>query len=246
MYIETHLSSKKGIRVMGKTAETGTLYIVATPLGNLEDITLRAIKTLKSVETIACEDTRRASILLRHLGINGKKLISYHAFNEKKAITNILSLLEDGIDVAVITDAGTPGISDPGYALVHEACAKQSKIIPVPGPSAVTTALSVCPLPVHNFFFAGFLPHKKGRKSKLEFLASLQSTVVLYESPHRISKLLNEIESVFPCSEVFIAREATKLHEEYLSGTPAEMVERFKGEKSRGEFVVVVHPKRGG
>lgn len=228
---------------MGKTAETGTLYIVATPLGNLEDITLRAIKTLRSVEAIACEDTRRASILLRHLGISGKKLISYHSFNEKKAIANILNLLEDGIDVAVITDAGTPGISDPGYALVHEAYEKGSKIIPVPGPSAVTAALSVCPLPVHNFFFAGFLPHKKGRKSKLEFLASLQSTVVFYESPHRISKLLNEIEAGFPGSEVFIAREATKLHEEYLSGTPREMIERFTGEKTRGEFVVVVHPK---
>lgn len=228
---------------MNHNADTGTLYIVATPLGNLEDITLRAIKTLKSAGAIACEDTRRASILLRHLGISGKKLISYHAFNEKKAIASILSLLEDGLDVAVITDAGTPAISDPGFALVRAAYESPAKVIPVPGPSAVTAALSVCPLPVHNFFFAGFLPHKKGRKSKLEYLASLQSTVVFYESPHRIPKLLNEIEGAFPGSGVFIAREATKLHEEYLSGTPREMIERFTGEKTRGEFVVVVHPK---
>lgn len=230
---------------MDETADTGTLYIVATPLGNLEDITLRAIKTLKSVDAIACEDTRRASTLLRHLGISGKKLVSHHAFNEKKAITNILDLLEGGYDVAVITDAGTPAISDPGFALVRAAYDINARVIPLPGPSAVTTALSVCPLPVHNFFFAGFLPHKKGRKSKLEFLASLESTVVFYESPHRILKLLNEIEVAFPDSEVFIAREATKMHEEYLRGTPSEMIERLTGEKTRGEFVVVVYPKGG-
>ena len=228
---------------MDHTADTGTLYIVATPLGNLDDITLRAIKTLQSVDAIACEDTRRASILLRHLEISGKTLISYHAFNETKAITSILELLEDGLDIAVITDAGTPAISDPGYALVRAAYEKPARVIPVPGPSAVTAALSVCPLPVHNFFFAGFLPHKKGRKSKLEFLATLESTVVFYESPHRILKLLNEIQDTFTGSEVFMAREATKLHEEYLWGTPSDMIERFTGEKTRGEFVVVVYPK---
>lgn len=227
---------------MDDTAETGTLYIVATPLGNLEDITLRAINTLKSVDSIACEDTRRASILLRHIGISGKKLISYHAFNEAKAIANILDLLENRLDVAVITDAGTPAISDPGFALVRRAYELPAKVIPIPGPSAVTAALSACPLPVHNFFFAGFLPHKKGRTSKLEFLASIGSTVVFYESPHRIMKLLNEIDTYFPGSQVFIAREVTKLHEEYLCGTPSEMIDRFTGVKVRGEFVAVVYP----
>lgn len=222
--------------------DTGTLYIVATPLGNLEDITLRAINTLKSSDAIACEDTRRASILLRHLGISGKKLINYHAFNEKKAINSILNLLEDGLDVAVITDAGTPAISDPGYALVRAAYDLPAKVIPVPGPSAATAALSVCPLPVHNFFFAGFLPHKKGRKSKLEFLASIDSTVVFYESPHRILKLLGEIENFFPGAQMFIAREITKIHEECLCGTPSEMIEHFTGEKIKGEFVVIVSP----
>ena len=227
---------------MNDTAGTGTLYIVATPLGNLEDITLRAIKTLTSVNAIACEDTRRASILLRHLGISGKKLISYHAFNETKAISSILSLLEDNLDVAVITDAGTPVISDPGYALVRAAYDLPAKVIPIPGPSAATAALSVCPLPVHNFFFAGFLPHKKGRQSKLEFLASIECTVVFYESPHRILKLLGEIEDTFPDAQIFIAREITKIHEEYLYGSASEMTERFKGEKTRGEFVVIVSP----
>ncbi|MBL6955755.1 MAG: 16S rRNA (cytidine(1402)-2'-O)-methyltransferase [Chlorobium phaeobacteroides] len=227
---------------MGDTAAKGTLSIVATPLGNLEDITLRAISTLKSADAIACEDTRRASILLRHLDISGKKLISYHAFNEKKAISSIIKLLEEGLNITVISDAGTPAISDPGYALVRAAYELQANIIPVPGPSAATAALSVCPLPVHNFFFAGFLPHKKGRKSKLEFLASIESTVVFYESPHRIVKLLGEIENYFSGPLVFIAREITKLHEEYLCGTPSEMIERFTDEKIRGEFVVIVSP----
>ncbi|MCW8797159.1 MAG: 16S rRNA (cytidine(1402)-2'-O)-methyltransferase [Chlorobium sp.] len=227
---------------MGDTADKGTLSIVATPLGNLEDITLRAISTLKSADAIACEDTRRASILLRHLDISGKKLISYHAFNEKKAIISILKLLEEGLNITVISDAGTPAISDPGYALVRAAYELQAKVIPVPGPSAATAALSVCPLPVHNFYFAGFLPHKKGRKSKLEFLASIESTVVFYESPHRILKLLGEIENYFSDALVFIAREITKIHEEYLCGTPSEIIERFTDEKIRGEFVVVVSP----
>ncbi len=229
---------------MDTSSDTGTLSIVATPLGNLDDITLRAIKTLQSADAVACEDTRRASILLRHLEITGKRLISYHAFNEKKAIAGILELLKKKLDVAVITDAGTPAISDPGFALVRAAYELPAKVIPVPGPSAVTAALSVCPLPVHNFFFAGFLPHKKGRKSKLEFLASIESTIVFYESPHRILKLLQEIENGFRHSQVFIAREATKLHEEYLCGTAGEMIEHLTGEKTRGEFVVVVYPEK--
>ena len=227
---------------MDDTSDTGTLYIVATPLGNLQDITLRALDTLKSVNIIACEDTRRTSILLRHFGITGQKLVSYHAFNENKAIQGILDRLDGGLDVAVITDAGTPAISDPGYALVRAAYESDIQVIPVPGPSAVTTALSVCPLPVHNFFFAGFLPHKKGRKSKLEFLASLQSTVVFYESPFRILKLLQETEEYFPGASVFIARELTKMYEEFVCGSPSELCRHFTQTKIKGEFVVVVSP----
>ena len=221
---------------------TGTPYVVATPLGNLEDITLRAIKTLKQVEAIACEDTRRASILLKHLDIHGKKLISYHNYNEPRAIGQIIALLEEGVDVALTTDAGTPIISDPGYAMLHALHERQIPVIPIPGPSAVTAALSACPLPVNNFFFAGFLPHKKGRKSRLEQLAQLQVSLVFYESPFRIMKLLDELEAVLPDATLFIGREMTKIHEEYRTGTIEEMRQLLANGKTRGEFVVVVHP----
>lgn len=221
---------------------TGTLYVVATPLGNLEDITLRAIRILKESGAIACEDTRRASILLRHLDISAKRLISYHNYNEPAAIRQIVALLEEGTDVSLITDAGTPVISDPGYALLHELHNRGLQVIPVPGPSAVTAALSACPLPVNNFYFAGFLPHKKGRKSKLEYLAALQTTFVVYESPFRIMKLLDELSNVMADARIFIGREMTKIHEEYLTGTIEEMRQRLGDGKTRGEFVVVVHP----
>ena len=221
---------------------TGTLYVVATPLGNLEDITLRAIKTLKQSGTITCEDTRRASILLKHLDISGKKLISYHNYNEKKAIGQIIALLKEGTDVSFITDAGTPVISDPGYALLHALHEEHLQVIPIPGPSALTTALSVCPLPVNNFFFAGFLPHKKGRKSRIEYLAALQTSFVLYESPYRIIKLLDELSSFLPDAQIFIGREMTKIFEEYLTGTIEEIRQHITDGTAKGEFVVIVHP----
>jgi len=216
--------------------------VVATPLGNLEDITLRAIKILKQVESIACEDTRRASILLNHLEITGKKLISYHNFNEPRAIGQIIALLEDGADVALITDAGTPVVSDPGYALLHALHERHFRMIPIPGASALTAALSVCPLPVNTFFFAGFLPHKKGRKSRLEYLAGLQASFVVYESPYRIIRLLDEVSQLLPDAEIFIGREMTKMFEEYLTGTVDELRQQLAEGKTRGEFVVIVHP----
>jgi len=221
---------------------SGTLYVVATPLGNLEDITLRAIKILGQAGAIACEDTRRASILLKHLNITGKKLISYHNYNEPRAIGQIIALLEEGSDVALITDAGTPVISDPGYALLHALHELNLQVIPIPGACALTAALSACPLPVNNFFFAGFLPHKKGRKTRLEYLAALQATFVLYESPYRIMKLLDEIGNLMPDAQIFIGREMTKIHEEYITGTLDEIRIRLADGKTRGEFVVVVHP----
>jgi len=220
----------------------GTLYVVATPLGNLEDITLRAIKILGLSGAIACEDTRRASILLKHLEITGKKLISYHNYNEPKAIAHIIAILEEGTDVSLITDAGTPVISDPGYALIHALHEHNLKVIPIPGPCALTAALSACPLPVNNFFFAGFLPHKKGRKSRLEYLAALQVTVVLYESPFRIMKLLDELGKILPEAQIYIGREMTKIHEEYITGSIEEIRQWLADGKTRGEFVVVVHP----
>ncbi len=221
---------------------TGTLYVVATPLGNLEDITLRAIKTLRESEAIACEDTRRASILLRHLDISGKKLISYHNYNEPRAIGQIVALLEEGTDVSFITDAGTPVISDPGYGILHALHERGLKVIPIPGPSALVAALSACPLPVNNFFFAGFLPHKKGRKTRIEELAALQTTFVVYESPFRIMKLLDELESNMADARIFVGREMTKIHEEYITGTIDEIRHHLSEGKARGEFVVVVHP----
>ncbi len=205
-------------------------------------MTFRAVSTLRDAGAIACEDTRRTSILLRHFGIQGKKLVSYHSFNEERAVEQVTAILEEGTDVAMVTDAGTPGISDPGYSMANSLHARGFGVIPIPGPSAVTAALSVCPLPVSSFFFAGFLPHKKGRKSRMEFLASLGSTVVLYESPHRIQKLLEEVKSNFPDPELFIAREITKLHEEYVSGTPDSLLAHFPSGQTRGEFVVVIHP----
>ena len=223
-------------------SHTGTLYVVATPLGNLEDITLRALKTLKASGAIACEDTRRASILLKHFDITGKKLVSYHNYNEPRAIGQIISLLEEGTDVSLITDAGTPVISDPGYALLHALHEQGLQVIPIPGASALTAALSVCPLPVNNFFFAGFLPHKKGRKSRLEYLVALHASFVLYESPFRIIKLLDELSSLVPDAQIFIGREMTKIYEEYLTGTPEEIRQQLADGKTRGEFVIVVHP----
>ncbi|TLU87477.1 MAG: 16S rRNA (cytidine(1402)-2'-O)-methyltransferase [Chlorobium sp.] len=228
--------------MQAELSHTGTLYVVATPLGNLEDITLRAIKTLKQSGAIACEDTRRASILLHHLDISGKKLISYHNYNEPRAIGQIIALLEEGTDVSLITDAGTPVISDPGYALLHALHERQFRMIPVPGASALTAALSVCPLPVNNFFFAGFLPHKKGRKSRLEYLAGLHASFVVYESPYRILKLLDEVSLLLPDAQIFIGREMTKMFEEYLTGTIEEIRQQLADGKTRGEFVVIVRP----
>jgi 16S rRNA (cytidine1402-2'-O)-methyltransferase len=225
-----------------RTQQKGTLYVVATPLGNLDDMTFRAVSTLRDSGAIACEDTRRTSILLRHFGIQGKKLVTYHSFNEERAVQQVTALLDEGTDVALVTDAGTPGVSDPGYSMANALHALGFSVIPVPGPSALTAALSVCPLPVSSFFFAGFLPHKKGRKSRMEYLASLGCTVVLYESPHRIKKLLEEAAVNFPDAELFVAREITKMHEEYVSGTPDTLLAHFSNGQIRGEFVVVIHP----
>lgn len=220
----------------------GTLYVVATPLGNLDDMTYRAVNTLRDAGAIACEDTRRTSILLKHFGIPHKKLLSYHSFNEERAVQQMTALLDEGTDVALVTDAGTPGISDPGYTMASAAHAAGFTIVPIPGASALTAALSVCPLPISSFYFAGFLPHKKGRKTRLEFLAALQSTVVLYESPHRIGRLFEEVNTYLPGATLFVAREITKIHEEFVTGTADELIEHFADKKVRGEFVVVVHP----
>jgi 16S rRNA (cytidine1402-2'-O)-methyltransferase len=231
------------VPLRNEPSHTGTLYIVATPLGNLEDITLRAIRILRESGAIACEDTRRASILLRHLDIGPKKLVSYHSFNEPRAVKQIIGLLEEGTDVSLTTDAGTPVISDPGYTILQAVYERGMKVIPVPGPSALTAALSACPLPSSSFHFSGFLPHKKGRRSRIDFLCSLGSTFVLYESPFRIMQLLDELEERIPEAQVFIAREMTKIHEEYIAGSIAETRAHLAMGKAKGEFVIVVSPE---
>ncbi len=220
---------------------SGTLYIVATPIGNLEDITLRALNTLKTVDLIACEDTRQTLKLLRHYNISDKPLFAYHNFNERTATERIIAELLQGKSVALVSDAGTPSISDPGFFLVRAAYTHELRVVPIPGISALTAAVSVSPIPIRYFHFEGFLPQKKGRQTRLKHLASLGSTIIFYESPHRILKLLDELQEYFVNPTVMIARELTKLHEEILLGSPAELKAKFESKKILGEFVVIVH-----
>jgi len=204
---------------------SGTLYIVATPIGNLEDMTYRAVRVLSEVSVIACEDTRQSHKLLEHFGIR-KPSVSYHEHNEKERSAELIARLERGDDVAVISDAGTPMISDPGYRLVREAVARSIRVVPVPGPSAVVAALSASGLPTDSFRFAGFLPPKAGaRRRVLESLREETATLVFYEAPHRIVESLGDVAAVMGAREVVVARELTKVHEEFIRGT-AESVAR--------------------
>mgnify|MGYP001082698977 CR=1 FL=1 len=220
---------------------SGTLYIVATPIGNLEDITLRALNTLKAVDLIACEDTRQTLKLLRHYHIPEKPLVAYHNFNERSATERLIAELLQGKSVALVSDAGTPTLSDPGFFLVRTAYQKRIRVVPIAGISALTAAICVSPIPIRHFYFEGFLPQKKGRLTRLKHLASLGSTVVLYESPHRILKLLNELAEHFGNPTVMLARELTKVYEEILIGSATELKTQLSSKKILGEFVVIVH-----
>src|SRR5580704_4986033 len=218
----------------------GTLYLVATPIGNLEDITLRALRTLKECDVVAAEDTRRTGQLLKHFGIS-KPMVSYFQFNEARRSEEIIERLQRGEKVALATDAGTPGISDPGERVVRAARNAGLRVESVPGPCALVAALTASGLPTDEFHFIGFLPHKSGqRRRQLEALKQFAGTLVLYESPYRIEKLLGELAEVFPDRKVVMARELTKKFEEYLSGTPAELVELLKKRSLKGEFVVLI------
>ena len=219
-----------------------TLYLVATPIGNLEDITLRALRTLKECDLVAAEDTRRTGQLLRHFGIS-KPLLSYFMFNEARRSEQILERLGRGEKIALVTDAGSPGISDPGERVVKAAIAAGFRVEPVPGPSALVAALTASGLPTDQFYFMGFLPHKSGqRRRTLEPLTTLQATLVLYESPYRIEKLLVELNELFGEREVVLARELTKKFEQFLRGKPLELLELMKQRTIKGEFVVLVSP----
>jgi 16S rRNA (cytidine1402-2'-O)-methyltransferase len=221
-----------------------TLYIVATPIGNLEDITLRALRVLAAVDLIACEDTRVSARLLRKYGI-ATRTVSYHARSGPGREARILATLAAGKSVALISDSGTPAISDPGSrlaALARERFGESVRIEPIPGPNAAVAALSAAGVPASEFLFLGFLPHKKGREALFDEIAAAERTVVFYESPHRIARALESLAARLPERRITLARELTKLHEEFLSGTPRELASRLAEhpDSARGEFVVVV------
>ncbi len=221
------------------------LYVVATPIGNLEDITFRAVETLKKVEYIACEDTRETKKLLTHLGISGKKLIPYHEHNEQKSAQKIIELLEE-TDVALVSDAGTPCISDPGYRVVKLAVQNNIRVVPIPGAFAGAVALSASGLPSDKFLFVGFLDKKESKKRKeLEKYKNIGYTFIVYESPKRVMKTLELYAEVLPESDTVVAKELTKIHERFIYGKPKEIIEFFKENPDilKGEFVILCHPE---
>lgn len=222
-------------------------YVVATPIGNLEDITLRAIRILKEVDLILCEDTRTTQKLLNKYEIK-KPTMSYHAQSKLAKTDKIFDLLKEGKDLALVSDAGTPTISDPGAMLIakiKEELKDEVQVIPIPGASAVITALSAAGFPTHEFTFLGFLPHKKGRETLFKEIAGSDRTMVFYESPHRILKTLESLIKFCPEKKVCIARELTKIYEEFKTGSPVELLEYLtkNPDKIRGEFTVLVSGK---
>jgi 16S rRNA (cytidine1402-2'-O)-methyltransferase len=220
-----------------------TLYLVATPIGNLEDITLRALRTLRECDVVAAEDTRHSGQLLKHFGIS-KPLLSYHDFNEARRSEEILERLKTGQKVALVTDAGSPGISDPGERVVKAARTAGFRVEAVPGPSALVAALTASGFSTEEFHFVGFLPHKSGqRRRQLEGLLTVPGTLVFYESPYRIVKLLEELAELCPERKTLLARELTKKFEEFREGLPGQLLEEMKHRAARGEFVVLVAPK---
>jgi 16S rRNA (cytidine1402-2'-O)-methyltransferase len=218
------------------------LYVVSTPIGNLKDITLRAIETLKEVDFVLCEDTRTSGNLLNHLQIK-KELISLNAVNEKNKIEHVVNRILSNQTAALISDAGTPLISDPGVRLVSACIDSGIEIIPIPGAVALIAALSMSGLPTDAFVFEGFLPQKKGRQTKLKELAEENRTIILYESMYRIEKLLKELSGYLPERFIVVCREITKKFEETWRGFPKDLVESFPEKISKGEFVVVIAPK---
>ncbi|MEZ5429147.1 MAG: 16S rRNA (cytidine(1402)-2'-O)-methyltransferase [Pyrinomonadaceae bacterium] len=217
----------------------GTLFLVATPIGNLRDISERAIETLQKVDLIACEDTRRTGQLLRHLGIR-QKLVSYHEHNETARAGELGQLLAEGKSVAVVSDAGTPAISDPALRIVQKAHEIGAPVVPIPGPVAFVNALIVSGLPTDSVFFGGFLPSKKGeRRKRLEEAREIPATLVFYETPHRIGKSLIDCLEILGDRPAAVVRELTKLHEETITGNLKDLAERFSRENLKGEIVLV-------
>ena len=216
------------------------LYIVATPIGNIKDITLRAIEVLKSVDLILCEDTRETKKLLNYYGIK-KPLLSYYREIEKKRVNKVIELLKEGKEIALVCDRGTPGISDPAYILVKEVYKNNLKVSPVPGPSALTASLSISGFPLDRVYFYGFLPKKENEKRKIfEKWKNMDETIVFFESVYRIEKTINLLCEIIPEKEICICRELTKVFEEIIRGKIKDVYEVFKKEKKKGEFVLII------
>jgi len=220
-------------------SNTGQLFVVGTPIGNLEDITHRAISTLQSVDIILAEDTRNSKKLLNAHKIE-TKMISYHEHSSEKEIEKIIDLLLKGKDLALISDAGTPTISDPGYGLIRNCIKHDIIIVPIPGVSAITAAMSVSGLPSDSFTFIGFLPQKKGRLKKIEQLNNIENTVILFESPYRLEKTLNQLLENLGNRPVVVGRELTKLYEEVIRGNLSEVIKYFSKSKVKGEIVIMI------
>ena len=219
----------------------GTLYLVATPIGNLEDVTRRALRVLAEADVVACEDTRRTRALLEHFGIRARTL-SYHEHNERERAEELARRIEGGGTVALVSDAGTPGVNDPGYRLVRACAERGLRVVPVPGPTAFVAAVTASGLPTDEFYFGGFLPARAhARREKLASVKTLRATLVFYETPHRIAHALADAREVLGEREAAVARELTKLHEEIARGRLSELARRFSAEgAARGEMVLVI------
>lgn len=218
----------------------GTLYLVATPIGNLQDMTLRALETLRTVDLIACEDTRHTRNLLNHFRISNKT-VSYHEHNEQERAEEFVDRLVAGENIAIVSDAGTPGICDPGFRIVQRAVEVGATVVPIPGAVAFVSAVVVSALPTDSLFFGGFLPSKKGeRRKRLEDIRDIPATLVLYETPHRLGRSLADCLDILGDRRAVVGREITKLHEEFLRGRLSELAERFESSSVRGEIVLVI------
>jgi len=218
----------------------GTLYLVATPIGNLSDITHRALQVLRDVDLIACEDTRHTQKLLNHYGIT-TKTVSYHEHNEQQRANQLIDQLKQGTNIAVVSDAGTPSISDPGFRLVRAAIENEVPIVPLPGPSALISALSAAGLPTDEFFFAGFLPAKSNaRRARLSELQTVPGTLIFYEAPHRLAATLKDAYEILGERDAVVARELTKVYEEIRRGRLSELSDHYEREEARGEIVVLI------
>ncbi len=228
---------------MNQPENKGQLYLVPTPIGNMGDITHRAVEILENVELIAAEDTRVTRKLLAHFGIK-KRMISYHDFNEQKRLPELLEVLSIGKDIAVVTDAGSPGLSDPAYRIIRAAIDNNIRVTPLPGPNALIPALTGSGLPLDRFFFEGFLSNKSGaRKNRMEKLKDFEHTLIFYESPHRIEKTVNDAFEVFGDRPACIARELSKIHEEFIRGNLGEIKEILSKRKLKGEIVLLIAGK---